>query len=217
MRSSDAHTDEPTSADSSDGRTEHWVDAEPSDWSFVGPALAAEGALALIGWAAGVWSGIDWIPMVRLQGSALLLGVGGGFGLVVCHLLLVIPGGRRNPLYRSVYVPLRDALRAPMQMAHVSEIVLLALASGVGEEVFFRGWLQTQAGIGLASVLFGACHVWGRDALPYGLYATGMGGLLGLLFEHSGHLLWAPVLAHVVNNLLGFLALKYSWLPEDTS
>ena len=58
-----------------------------------------------------------------------------------------------------------------------------------------------------ASLLFGAAHVWGREAWPYGLYAAGMGGVLGGLLMVTGSL-WAPVLAHALNNLLGFQALR---------
>jgi membrane protease YdiL (CAAX protease family) len=89
--------------------------------------------------------------------------------------------------------------------------VLLALASGIGEEVLFRGWLQAEVGLVAASLLFGAAHVWGRETWPYGLYAAGMGGVLGGLLMVTGSL-WAPVLAHALNNLLGFLALRDGWL-----
>ena len=37
------------------------------------------------------------------------------------------------------------------------------------------------------------------------------GGVLGGLLMVTGSL-WAPVLAHALNNLLGFLALRDSWL-----
>lgn len=38
-----------------------------------------------------------------------------------------------------------------------------------------------------------------------------MGGVLGGLLMVTGSL-WAPVLAHALNNLLGFLALRDGWL-----
>ena len=45
--------------------------------------------------------------------------------------------------------------------------VLLALASGLGEELFFRGALQPRVGWAAASLLFGAVHfVPRRDMLP---------------------------------------------------
>lgn len=102
-------------------------------------------------------------------------GILGGLGLVAIHLLLVFPGGPRNPLYRTIYRPLYAALCPALRDVRVGDVVLLAAASEVGEELLFRGWLQTEAGIVAASLLFGAAHVWDARALPYGLYAAGMG------------------------------------------
>lgn len=185
--------------------------------SFVGTALAVEGILGLVGWGLGLWSGQNWEMILKGTSSGLLLGVLGGLGMVAVHLGMVMPGGPRNPLYRTIYRPLHRTLRAPLRDARLFDLVLLALASGIGEEMLFRGWLQTQTNIWVASVAFGACHVWGRASLPYGLYATGMGFVLGGLFAHTGQNLWAPASAHVVNNLLGFLALKYDWLSPRRS
>lgn len=74
-----------------------------------------------------------------------------------------------------------------------------------------------EAGILPASLLFGAAHVWGPRALPYGLYAAGMGVVLGGLFAYTSHGLWAPIVAHAVNNLVGLWALARDWLPEPES
>ena len=53
--------------------------------------------------------------------------------------------------------------------------------------------------------------MWGHDAVPYGLYAAGVGGLLGGLLVVTGSLR-APVFAHALNNLVGVLALREGWL-----
>lgn len=77
---------------------------------------------------------------------------------------------------------------------------LLAGASGLAEEAFFRGTLQPLIGLVPTSVLFGLIHIgparrylwWTLSALTYGL-------VLGLLFEWGGGLV-APVTAHAVLN-----------------
>lgn len=178
------------------------------------PILASEGVLAGLALGLGAWTGIDWQPMLRGSAAEAGLGILAGFGLVALHLVLLLPGGERNPLYRTVYRSVREALEPTLRSAGLAEILLLAGASGIGEELFFRGWLQSEAGIVVASVLFGAAHIWSRAALPYGLYAAGMGLVLGGLFARTGPGLWAPILAHVVNNLVGLLALSYGWLPD---
>lgn len=146
-----------------------------------------------------------------LEGGGL--GVLGGLGLVAAHLALVLSGGRRNPFYRRIYVPLHSMLRPWARSTSVAAIIGIALASGIEEELVFRGWLQTQTNVVVASLLFGAAHLWGRGALPYGAYATLMGFGLGGLFAYTGQHLWAPALAHVFNNLVGLLALRYNWVP----
>lgn len=198
------------------------VDADPerpsdSPGSFVALALGTEVLLGVTGWVLGTWRGLAWVPMLRVSTEGVVLGVLGGIGLVGIHLILVLPGGSRNPLYRSIYLPLRRALASRMKQMRLVDLVLVALASGLGEELLFRGWLQTETNIVVASLLFGACHVWGREGLPYGLYATAMGFGLGGLFAYTGQNLWASAVAHTINNLLGFLALRYNWLPSPGS
>jgi len=82
----------------------------------------------------------------------------------------------------------------------VPNALLLALASGLAEEMFFRGALQPRVGLGVASVLFGAMHfVPRREFLPWTAFAVACGLLFGALFDWTGSLA-APVAAHVVVN-----------------
>ena len=80
------------------------------------------------------------------------------------------------------------------------DALLLAAASGLAEEMFFRGALQPAAGLLWASLIFGACHfVPRRDLLLWSVFAGVMGVVFGLLFEWTGHLA-APVAAHALIN-----------------
>ncbi|MEF8815969.1 MAG: CPBP family intramembrane glutamic endopeptidase [Salinibacter sp.] len=182
--------------------------------AFVRAGLLSEVALGLVGWGLGAWRGIDWGAQLRWTPEVALWGSLAGVVLVGLHLVLLRPGGPRNPLYRAIYRPLVRTLRPHLRGVGTPGLFLLALASGMGEEVLFRGWLQAETGLVGASLLFGAAHVWGRDAVPYGLYAAAMGGLLGGLLIVTGSL-WAPVLAHTLNNLLGFLALREGWFAPS--
>jgi len=77
---------------------------------------------------------------------------------------------------------------------------VLALASGVAEEAFFRGALQPVVGLGWATVLFAAAHYVPRAGLAlWSVFAAGAGLLLGGLYEATGNLL-APIVAHVLVN-----------------
>lgn len=90
-------------------------------------------------------------------------------------------------------------------------IALIALGAGVGEELLFRGVLQTwMAGfsplmiaIVIPNILFGLLH-W-RTAL-YGIIAGVVGVYLGVLYALADNLL-APMLAH---GLYDVVALEYT-------
>jgi uncharacterized protein len=87
-------------------------------------------------------------------------------------------------------------------------IVLMALASGVGEELFFRGWLTPLVGVTLSSVAFGLLHqVRGRARWAWAGWATLMGVTFATLYELTGHLA-GPILAHVTINLVNLRYLR---------
>ncbi len=94
---------------------------------------------------------------------------------------------------------------------------LLAICAGVGEELLFRGLLQSwlegwlpaalpggsvATSILIAGVIFGACH-WIND--QYALMAALVGMYLGALYVLGGHLL-APIVTHAAYD---FFALWY--------
>jgi membrane protease YdiL (CAAX protease family) len=72
--------------------------------------------------------------------------------------------------------------------------VLVALCAGVGEEVFFRGFLQRYLGVWGQGILFGLAHATG-GYVPQVLFALGMGVLFGFLVKR-GWSLWTLITAH---------------------
>ncbi len=89
-------------------------------------------------------------------------------------------------------------------------LLLLALLSGVAEEVFFRGFLQSllllklgTPAVLLQAFLFALLHPAPKAAWAYTLY-TGVAGLLfGLAYLLTGSLL-PGILAHTLHNARGF-------------
>lgn len=95
---------------------------------------------------------------------------------------------------------LARAMAAALGPLSLPNALLLAVASGMAEEVFFRGALQPRAGWWLASLLFGCVHfVPRREFLPWTAFAIAAGLLFGALFVWTGNLV-APVTAHIVVN-----------------
>jgi len=87
------------------------------------------------------------------------------------------------------------------------DALLLALFSSVGEEVLFRGCLQSEIGLVPATLLFALVHIgpervylwWTGSAFVFGLG-------LGLLYETQGGLL-GPVVMHFVINAINITLL----------
>lgn len=76
--------------------------------------------------------------------------------------------------------------------------VVLALSSGIGEEVLFRGAIQPRLGMVLTAVLFTFLHAqYGFTWILLGLFLIGM--IFGWLAKRYGTM--AAVIAHVVYNL----------------
>ncbi|MFI5320345.1 MAG: type II CAAX prenyl endopeptidase Rce1 family protein [Myxococcota bacterium] len=88
-------------------------------------------------------------------------------------------------------------------------VCLLAAASGLAEEAFFRGALQPRVGWLAASLLFGLAHFHpSRELRLWSLTAALAGLALGALFQASGDLL-APALTHALLN-----AVNLRWLAR---
>lgn len=82
------------------------------------------------------------------------------------------------------------------------EIVLLALFSSVGEELFFRGALVPHIGVVASSVIFALLH-FRRDRrfVPWTIMSFVMGLVLGVMYVEVGDL-GGPIVAHFTINLL---------------
>ena len=90
------------------------------------------------------------------------------------------------------------------------DLALIAFFAGVGEELFFRGWLQGALvnklelwiGILIASALFGLAHYL---STTYAIYAGLTGLYLGVIYQVSGNL----YIVMVIHAVYDFIALVY--------
>ena len=135
-----------------------------------------DGAIGLV--AAVALAGVNYLLLVRAPANWIVNGV--------------------RAVYDEVLVPL---------FARIGPIgvIVLGAAAGIGEEWLFRGVLQPVIGLAAASVVFGLAHVSGKRMLSFGVWATGMGLLMGGLAIATDGLM-APMVAHGVYDML---ALEY--------
>ena len=152
------------------------------------------------GWAAS--RGRPWLfvhPQPWLALSAPWDVVGSlGAGVALAGLTLVATRAlvTRSRWGRELHLAFREIVGGLDGVA----VLALALASGIGEEVFFRGALQPSLGLVPTSILFGLLHIGpDRRFLMWTPWALLMGLLLGVMYEATGSL-YGCVLAHVAIN-----------------
>lgn len=163
-------------------------------------ALATQMALAAAGLVAASLSnrsvpwGLDrpWIGVLAGLLTAAALGW-------VNYRWLHAPVG----LFRGVKAVVDDVLAPTFGILSPRQMALVSLAAGVGEEVFFRGWLQPAVGWIPASLVFGAAHVAGVRMVALGVWATAMGLALGAVAWLTGGVL-ASTIAHACYDLAAF-------------
>ena len=159
-------------------------------WAFYGLMVA----VALV-WR-GLWDGdVPWsAPGVAPLALPIRLAAGVGVGLAGVVL-------SRWWIARSERgARLSDELARMLGPMGLGTAWGLALASGFGEELLFRGAAQPALGLWIASALFAAVHYLPNPGLwIWMLYALGAGLVLGGLFQCTGDVV-APVTAHAVLN-----------------
>lgn len=140
--------------------------------------------------------------MPGLVGAAV--GLGMGLAVVVLSRLTLRWFAWSRALHREFHALLRGLTSR--------QALVLAVASAVGEEAFFRGAALPFVGLWWSSVLFGVVHVPVRRRLwPWPIMALGMGLAFGWMFLRFGDLT-GPILAHATIN---FLNLRHIAMHRD--
>ncbi|RDV39220.1 CPBP family intramembrane metalloprotease [Bradymonadaceae bacterium TMQ3] len=174
-------------------------------------ALIFYGGMLGVAWLLGVvWLDLNLLVWPeKVQGTTAMhavLGAGVGLGAVVASRLV--------ERYTTWGRKLGAGFAAMLGAMSPGQIQVLALTSGVAEEIFFRGFLQQAfstagwsgaygewVGLALASIVFGLIHIGPeRETFrPWTYMALGLGALFGLMYLYTGSVL-GPVIAHITIN-----------------
>ncbi|MEM7137162.1 MAG: CPBP family intramembrane glutamic endopeptidase [Myxococcota bacterium] len=160
---------------------------------------------AAVGQGRDVWSLSEpWMDASYWTRLGVSLGLGMALGALVVRSTPFI-------LARFAWAQALHAELAPLvRDLSFTQATWLAVLSGVGEELFFRGAMQPVFGLWLTSLIFGVLHVGPRRVfLAWGVWAFAIGVLLGALFALTG-LVWGSVLAHVWINQRNFRFIQRS-------
>lgn len=156
-----------------------------------------------------VFSKVDPLQMAAGLGTGFLLSL---TSIASARLALAL---RDKFKFFDIYLELINDVMAPVFSKFLfRDIVLIALASGFCEEVFYRGVLQNQFGILTASIVFGLCHFAGKRYLFYAIWAALAGALFGYMIILTGSL-WPPILAHITNNFVSLTYLRYRHKTDE--
>ncbi len=164
----------------------------------------------------GYWtSGTTAFPFrVAFDLDGILWGVGATVPMIALAFFLTTPFGQKIPAFRRIYERVRDLLGDPLSKLSGEEIVSLAGAAGVGEEVLFRGVLLAVTGpygLWISSLVFALLHAL---TPAYFVLASLMGLYLGWVQVNSQNLL-APILVHWIYDAVALHLLKRRILAED--
>ena len=157
------------------------------------------GAMALV--ALVIAAGRGNPDLYRLGAAAgwwLLVGpsIGAAIGLAIVALTRIAT--KHFQWARDLHTSFRDLL-GPLSGR---EIVILALASSIGEELLFRGALLPWLGMWWQGLVFALLHVGpGKRFLPWTASAFVLGVGFGALAQGT-HNLGAPIAAHFMINFL---------------
>jgi hypothetical protein len=174
-------------------------------------AVVVEGSLTLI---ALLLAGLFAVPLRELipePGEPLAWALARGIlvtvpMVAVFFLLAHLPWASLRQLRQQVELLIREMFPT----SSIPQFALIALLAGVGEELLFRGVLQSllvdwstpMLGLVIASLLFGAAHALSK---LYFFLATLIGLCFGWMVLHYDDLV-APIVAH---SLYDFVALIY--------
>jgi len=178
-------------------------DRPPAGWSPSTLVVTLYGGLTLtaIVWRASRGDANVFVhPGVAARSPLLapLAGLAGGLGVVWLSRLAVTHFRWARRLHTDF-----KAVLGPLDR---KEIFLIALASSVGEECFFRGAMLPDLGLLTSSAIFALFHVGpGWRFLPWTVSAFAVALLMGWAFQAFGSLA-APIAGHFAVN---YLNLRY--------
>jgi membrane protease YdiL (CAAX protease family) len=148
-----------------------------------------------------LWAWLRGLPLPEQlvpTAPSVAAGVAAG-ALLWATIPLVLRAESMRRVWNEILLPFSAGLGT-------RDVVAIALLSGLTEELFFRGVLMPEIGIGLASLCFGALHAL---CAVYFAWATLVGAFFGALALAGGSLV-TPIVAHATYNLGALLWLRRS-------
>jgi uncharacterized protein len=185
--------------------------------NFLALALVFEGGLAAVAFLLGWFTGVNPIRHLSFSGPALAWATAGTIPLALLFLISFrFPFGSLQTIKRLLI----ETLGPYLNTCRWYDLFFLALLAGVGEELFFRGFLQLWlediggplSGLLGSNLLFALAHFITRT---YALLAGLMGVYLGLLLDAGEQRnLLTPIAVHTAYDFLAFVVVARTFRAE---
>lgn len=151
------------------------------------------------------------IPLRASAEAALLslaaLSIVGAMDGLILLLHLIVAG---RTIVREIFTTLEEIF-GKLSLAGA---VGAGIMAGMGEELLFRGVVQTAFGLPAGVALFTLAHMGTKPLLLLILWTAMEGLWFGLLYETTGNLLY-PMVVHGLHDIFGILAIQLvSQRPE---
>ena len=171
--------------------------------------LVVETVLAAVGLVVGWWIGTPILEVTRVDLPSGVLALAATLPLVA----LVFWGMRTESAFLArLLEPIRETLVPLFSKCSLLELLLISIMAGIGEEVFFRGFLQGSLGrvvnpwiaLALVSALFGLAHY---VSLSYAIITGLLGVYMGTLLLLTGNL-FVAVAVHALFDFFAILLIS---------
>jgi len=141
-------------------------------------------------------------PELRLDTVTLIQGITAFF--ITTLWTFIVQKGYAVVKGREFAENLTRSLAKYYTEASVVQAFFGALTASFGEELFFRGFIQSEWGLLAATTAFGLAHFGGKDIRTVSYWAFGHGLLFGLAFKITSNLA-VPMIAHAMFDFGGIL------------
>lgn len=145
------------------------------------------------------WENIFWFDSLAWN---IVLGL--AYGTVIGQLAVWMIAQPFMERVKAQYAPMVQQLNLTMP-----QIVFLSFCAGIGEEIFFRGFMQQLAGVWITAIIFVAIHGYlnpkNKAVSIYGICLTIAMAGIGYMTEYLG--LISAILAHTMIDVVIFLFL----------
>ena len=141
----------------------------------------------------------DRLPELAVGDHGVLASLGAGLivGLLVSGAIRLLSG------YVKAFARLEEQLTEVVGDLSEAEIIVIALASAIGEEMLFRGAIQDHFNLYFSALVFGLLHT------GPGLWLwTIVAGALGLMFGTMVHFGLGLLSVTVAHALINFISLR---------